>query len=56
MVRGLLKAALVARFDLTHTEWSIIAPFLNGIFFVLRTGTPRRDLPERYGPCTTDGL
>src|SRR6516165_2863769 len=23
---------------------------LNGIFFVLRTGTPWRDLPERYGP------
>ena len=26
---------------------------MNGIFFVLRTGTPWRDLPERYGPCTT---
>ena len=26
---------------------------LNGIFFVLRTGTPWRDLPERYGPRTT---
>jgi transposase len=26
---------------------------LNGIFFVLRTGTPWRDLPERYGPYTT---
>ena len=26
---------------------------LNGIFFVLRTGVPWRDLPERYGPCTT---
>jgi transposase len=25
---------------------------LNGIFFVLRTGTPWRDLPERYGPYT----
>ncbi len=25
----------------------------DGIFFVLRTGTPWRDLPERYGPCTT---
>jgi len=23
---------------------------LNAIFFVLRTGTPWRDLPERYGP------
>src|ERR1700751_2518356 len=27
--------------------------FLNGIFFVLRTGTPWRDLPERYGPYTS---
>jgi transposase len=26
---------------------------LNAIFFVLRTGTPWRDLPERYGPYTT---
>jgi transposase len=26
---------------------------LNAIFFVLRTGTPWRDLPERYGPPTT---
>jgi len=26
---------------------------LNGIFWVLRTGAPWRDLPERYGPWTT---
>ena len=64
--------ALMARFDLTDAEWTIIAPLLpgaegrkngrprpddrkviNGIFFVLRTGTPWRDLPERYGPYTT---
>src|SRR5258705_11459259 len=64
--------ALMARFDLTDAEWSIIAPLLpgaegkksgrprpddrkvlNGIFFGLRTGTPWRDLPERYGPYTT---
>lgn len=62
----------MARFDLSDTEWAIIAPLLpgadgdrngrprlddrkvlNGIFFVLRTGTPWRDLPERYGPYTT---
>ena len=68
----------MARFDLTDTEWTIIAPLLpgaegkkngrprpddrkvlNGIFFVLRTGTPWRDLPERYGPirrCTTASI
>ena len=26
---------------------------LNGIFFILRSGAPWRDLPERYGPYTT---
>ena len=26
---------------------------LNGILWVLRTGAPWRDLPERYGPRTT---
>lgn len=26
---------------------------LNGILWVLRTGAPWRDLPERYGPCKT---
>ena len=57
------------RFDLTDFEWSIIEPLLpnkprgvprvndrrvlNGIFWVLRSGAPWRDLPERYGPYTT---
>ncbi len=57
------------RYDLTDFEWSIIEPVLpkgrpgprrkedrrvmNGIFWVLRTGAPWRDLPERYGPYTT---
>lgn len=26
---------------------------LNGIFWILRTGSPWRDLPERYGPWST---
>ena len=26
---------------------------LNGIFWILRSGSPWRDLPERYGPYTT---
>lgn len=59
----------MARFDLSDAEWAIIEPLLpnkprgvprtddrrvlNGIFFVLRTGCPWRDLPERYGPYTT---
>lgn len=59
----------MARFDLSDAEWALIKPLLpnkprgvarvsdrrvlNGIFFVLRTGSPWRDLPERYGPYTT---
>jgi transposase len=59
----------MARFDLSDSEWSIIALLLpnkprgvpraddrrvlNGIFHILRTGAPWRDLPERYGPYTT---
>jgi transposase len=57
------------RYDLTDFEWSVIEPVLpkgspgprrkddrrvmSGIFWVLRTGAPWRDLPERYGPYTT---
>ncbi len=57
------------RFDLSDSEWGIIKPLLpenkkgprrvddrrvlNGIFYILRTGAPWRDLPERYGPRTT---
>ena len=57
------------RYDLTDFEWRIIEPLLpnkprgvprvddrrvlNGIFWVLRSGAPWRDLPERYGPRTT---
>ena len=26
---------------------------MNGIFYILRTGAPWRDLPERYGPRIT---
>jgi transposase len=59
----------MTRFDLTDFEWRVIQPLLpnkprgnprvddrrtlNGIFFVLRSGMPWRDLPERYGPYTT---
>ncbi len=59
----------MARFDLSDAEWLIIEPLLpkrgrgparrdgrvilNGIFYILRTGAPWCDLPERYGPPTT---
>src|ERR1700756_602618 len=57
------------RHEFSDYEWSIISPMLpnkprgvprvddrrvlNGIFWVLRSGAPWRDLPERYGPRTT---
>ena len=54
------------RYELTDHEWAAIKPFLpnkprgvprvndrrvlNGIFWVLRSGAPWRDLPETLGP------
>jgi transposase len=59
----------MSRYDLTDFEWSVIQPLLpnkprgvprvddrrvlNGMFWVLRSGAPWADLPERYGPRTT---
>jgi transposase len=59
----------MAPFDLSEVEWRLIRPLLpnkprdvarvddrrvlNGTFYMLRTGSPWRDLPERYGPYTT---
>jgi len=57
------------RYELSDYEWSVIKPMLpnkprgiprvddrrilNGIFWVLRSGAPWRDLPSSYGPPTT---
>ena len=57
------------RYELSEYEWTAIKPMLpnkprgvrrvndrrvlNGIFWVLRSGAPWRDLPETYGPRTT---
>lgn len=54
----------MARYDLSEGEWRLIEPLLpnksrgvarvddrrviNGIFYVLWTGSPWRDLPERW--------
>lgn len=59
----------MSRYDLSDFEWGVIEPVLprksrgvprvddrrvlNGIFWVLRSGAPWADLPERYGPHTT---
>ena len=57
------------RYELTDHEWGAIKPFLsnkprgvprvkdrpvlNGIFWVLGSGAPWRDLPDNFGPYTT---
>ena len=57
------------RFDLTDAEWRVIEPLLpprglgkarvddrrvlDAIFYILRTGAPWKDLPERYPPHQT---
>ena len=57
------------RYELADYEWSVIKPMLpnkprgvprvndrrvlNGIFWVLRSGAPWRDLPAAFGPYTT---
>jgi transposase len=59
----------MARYELTEFEWKVIQPLLpnkprgvprvddrrvlDGIFWVLRSGSPWADVPERYGPPTT---
>jgi transposase len=57
------------RYGLTNEEWAAIRPMLpnrprgvprvndrrvlNGIFWILRSGAPWRDLPGAFGPYTT---
>jgi transposase len=57
------------RYELTNVEWAVIKPMLpnkprgmprvndrrvlNRIFWVLRSGAPWRDLPDKFGPYTT---
>ena len=59
----------IMRYELTDGEWAAIKPMLpnkprgiprvndrrvlNGIFWVLRSGAPWRDLPQEFGPYTT---
>ena len=59
----------IMRYELNDHEWVAIKPFLpnkprcvprvndrrvlNGIFWVLRSGAPWRDVPDNFGPYTT---
>lgn len=60
---------MAKRHELTDAAWAVLEPLLpqtskghpwkdhrqviNGILWVLATGTPWRDAPERYGPWQT---
>jgi transposase len=59
----------MARGDVTDAQWELIEPFVpvggrgpvsamrraqfNGVMWRFRTGSPWRDMPERYGPWST---
>jgi transposase len=59
----------IMRYELSNYEWGVINPMLpnkprgvarvddrrilNGIFWILRSGAPWRDLPDYHGPYTT---
>jgi transposase len=69
MIQGSKPEPRIMRYELTDHDWSAIKPMLpnkvrgvprvndrrvlNGIFLVLRSGAPWRDLPSSFGPYTT---
>src|SRR5215470_18072207 len=64
-----MTGARIMRYELADYEWTAIKPILpnkprgvprvndrrvlNGIFWVLQSGAPWRDLPHQFGPYTT---
>ena len=69
MIQAPDRTRRIMRYELSDEEWTIIKPMLpnkprgvprvndrrvlNGIFWVLRSGAPWRDLPNNFGPYTT---
>ena len=69
MIQTPKLGARIMRYELADHEWVAIKPMLpnkprgvprvndrrvlNGIFWVLRSGAPWRDLPAAFGPYTT---
>ena len=69
MIQAPERRGRITRYELSDDEWTAIKPMLpnkprgvprvndrrvlNGIFWVLRSGAPWRDLPNNFGPYTT---
>src|SRR5262245_1678523 len=69
VIQGPDRGGRIMRYELSNEEWIAIKPMLpnkprgvprvndrrvlNGIFWVLRSGAPWRDLPHNFGPYTT---
>jgi transposase len=69
MIQAFKLGARIMRYEFADHEWIAIKPMLpnkprgvprvndrrvlNGIFWVLGSGAPWRDLPEAFGPYTT---
>ena len=65
MIQALKLELRIMRYELSDHEWRAVNPMLpnkprvddrrvlNGIFWVLSSGAPWRDLPKTYGPRTT---
>jgi transposase len=69
VIQAAKLGARIMRYELADHEWVAIKPMLpnkprgvprvndgrvlNGIFWVLRSGAPWRDLPDHFGPYTT---
>jgi hypothetical protein len=69
VIQAAASRGRIKRYELTDEEWAAIKPMLpnkpggvprvidrrvlNGIFWVLRSGAPWRDLPDHFGPYTT---
>ena len=53
MVSGRFWSRCLPELGKRGGRWRDHRQVINGICWVKRTGSPWRDMPERYGPCST---